>query len=632
MSELTMIRTDSESDIDRVYRDAQFFAALYEQNREMENFVNESIIKASGNRQAIQEMYVLNESAFTDKIKAFFTKIKNFFKKIFDKLGATMNALFGEQKKYMEQYANIIMNCKYNGGDVSDIKDHFKGLPRIVDAADNTEQSVIGTNMDKYFNQNIAGNDANHDSFLDLNVFNTYQQIMDAPIPRKMDINDEIKVTAFNEFIKQGYWSNKSSDGFVTKNDNNNTVDIDGTFRAYFDGSEDTITLSGDEVDKNFQVIINATYGGVSYLNKLEKLMNTITKKMDEAEKKMDDYVKAQQDKVRKAVAQQGPKTTDNKDVGISVTDEQIKNAIVGKSYDTNGKATINIGGKSYDIEDTTRKGMDVTVDSAKKNLSTLGIKTEPAKPEEKKSENTKQELKKSEIESAIQNITFKNGVADVQLKGDNFKILKSSAADGTAITVDDVANNAAVRNKFNIIEEAASLYFLLEDPSYSTDSSKSTDSNNSQASSRMRSGGAGSDSAKRVSDNTTAASNMTANTQQASNIQNIDQTDNNVQSKADQLLDADIHNRQGRVNADLQISSSIVRTMFNAFQLTNKDFYSIIQHHVQWYLSNPGQDKESTNKVSRKMDRNIAAGTTMKNPGTPNSNPAPENTSEGSK
>ena len=65
MSELTMIRTDSESDIDRVYRDAQFFAALYEQNREMENFVNESIIKASGNRQAIQEMYVLNESAFT---------------------------------------------------------------------------------------------------------------------------------------------------------------------------------------------------------------------------------------------------------------------------------------------------------------------------------------------------------------------------------------------------------------------------------------------------------------------------------------------------------------------------------------------------------------------------------------
>ena len=117
----------------------------------------------------------------------------------------------------------------------------------------------------------------------------------------------------------------------------------------------------------------------------------------------------------------------------------------------------------------------------------------------------------------------------------------------------------------------------------------------------------------------------MTANTQQASNIKNIDKTDSNIQNKADQLLDADIHNRQGRVNADLQISSSIVRTMFNAFQLTNKDFYSIIQHHVQWYLSNPGAEKDPANKATRKMDRNMnASGAQMKQPGTPSQNPTP--------
>ena len=174
-----MIRNDSETEIDRVYRDAQFFASLYEQNREMENFVNESLIKASGNKRAINEMYIIHESAFTDKIKAFFTKIKNFFKKIFDKLGASMNALFVEQKKFMEQYADIIMNCKYNGGDVSDVKDHFKGLPRIIDAADNTEQSVIGSNMDKYFNQNVVGNNENNDgSFLNLNVFDQLKALL----------------------------------------------------------------------------------------------------------------------------------------------------------------------------------------------------------------------------------------------------------------------------------------------------------------------------------------------------------------------------------------------------------------------------------------------------------------------
>ena len=112
MSELTMIRNDSETEIDRVYRDAQFFASLYEQNREMENFVNESLIKASGNKRAINEMYIINEAAAGDKIKGFFEKIKNFFKKIFDKLGASMNALFQEQKKFIEQYQYICTKVK----------------------------------------------------------------------------------------------------------------------------------------------------------------------------------------------------------------------------------------------------------------------------------------------------------------------------------------------------------------------------------------------------------------------------------------------------------------------------------------------------------------------------------------
>ena len=546
-NELSFARFDCESEFDRTARDFEFAYALMEQNREMERFVNESLILASGNKHAINEMTtIIHESAFTDKIKAFFTKIKNFFKKIFDKLGASMNAFFGEQKKYMEQYANLIMNCKYNGGDVSDVKDHFKGLPRILDAADNTEQAVIGTNMEKYFNQNVVGNnEENKGSFLDISVFDSADSIDKAPIPKKEDLNSEIRLKAFNEFIKQGYWSNKSSDGFATKNDNNNNVDIDGTFRAYFDGSEDTVTWSGDEVDKNFQVIINATYGGVSYMNKLEKLMTTITKKMDEAEKKMDDYVKTQQDKIKKAVAQQAPaedKTNSN------ITDDQIKSAINGKKYDNSGNATINIGGKSYPIKGAPNGDIDINTVKAK-----MG---------------------------------------------------------------EEEATNEATS-------------FVLEDPSYSTGNSSGGDSTaQQQAAQKLKSGGSGTDNTQKVSDANTAASNMTANTQQASNIKNIDKTDSNIQNKADQLLDADIHNRQGRVNADLQISSSIVRTMFNAFQLTNKDFYSIIQHHVQWYLSNPGAEKDPANKATRKMDRNMnASGAQMKQPGTPSQNatPAPQ-------
>jgi hypothetical protein len=58
---------------------------------------------------------------------------------------------------------------------------------------------------------------------------------------------------------------------------------------------------------------------------------------------------------------------------------------------------------------------------------------------------------------------------------------------------------------------------------------------------------------------------------------------------------------------------------MFNAFQLLNKDFFSIIKFHVQWYLSNPGAEKDAANKATRKMDRNMnASGAQMKNPGNP--------------
>lgn len=546
-NELSFARFDCESEFDRTARDFEFTYTLMEQNREMERFVNESLILSSGNKRAINEMTtIIHESAFTDKIKAFFTKIKNFFKKIFDKLGASMNALFGEQKKYMEQYANLIMNCKYNAGDVSDVKDHFKGLPRIIDAADNTEQAVIGTNMDKYFNQNVIGNNENADSFININVFDSAQSINDAPIPKKKDINSEIKLEAFNEFTKQGYWSNKSSDGFTTKNDNNNNIDIDGTFRAYFDGSEDTVSWSGDEIDKNFQVIINATYGGVTYMNKLEKLVNTITKKMDDAEKKMDDYVKSQQDKIKKAVANQGSNTNNEPgSANVKITKDQITNAATNAKYDTQGNAKVNIGGKTYEFSGGT----------------------------------TGQSVPLADLENKVK-------------------------ADG--VTIESVV--------FTEIQQVPT---------------NSSNNDNSKDAARMSSGGSGSDDAQKVSDANTKASNMTANTQQATTIKNTtgitDSNKNTVENKANQLLEADIHNRQNRVNADLQISSSIVRSMFNAFQLLNKDFFSIIKFHVQWYLSNPGAEKDAANKATRKMDRNMnASGAQMKQPGTPSQNPAP--------
>ena len=54
---LTGILSETESEYDRYWYNMEFCSKLIEQQQEMERFVNESLIIASGNKQAIQEMY-----------------------------------------------------------------------------------------------------------------------------------------------------------------------------------------------------------------------------------------------------------------------------------------------------------------------------------------------------------------------------------------------------------------------------------------------------------------------------------------------------------------------------------------------------------------------------------------------
>ena len=102
----------------------------------------------------------------------------------------------------------------------------------------------------------------------------------------------------------------------------------------------------------------------------------------------------------------------------------------------------------------------------------------------------------------------------------------------------------------------------------------------------------------------------MTAKTGTAQNINNTTgNVTNDLQAKAQQILDADVYNRQIRINESVNISTSIAKNMLDSFENTNKDFFNIIKHHVQWYLSNPGAEKLSENTTTRSRSLNIDAG-----------------------
>lgn len=484
MDMIETILTETESSIDRQWRNMEFCYELIEQHREMEQYVNECLIKASGNKKAINEMYILNEGTVGDKIKGFFTKIKNFFKKIFDKLGASLNGVFMEQKKYIDRYAYIITKCKWVQGDVSDIKDRFKGLPRIVDAADNAETAIIGNNIDKYF----KGEKPDIGNYIDINTFDSAQNIETAYKNEELRTRIENGATRdaiYNKFVGEGsYWSKANDFGSFKETDSNGNVDINATFSAWFDGSRDTVSYSPDEIDNNFQTIINTVYAGQSYMNKLEKIVNSVTKKMDDAAKNMENYHKAQQDKIMQAVK------------GNSVSEEELRKQRISNIKSQNASAVM------Y---------------SSKYNNYVNEVKVDEKSSSPSPNPSTKVDSK-----------TGSDQVTSAGKSNENINKLQVNKMDA-----ETVANTTGIK-----------------------------DDNKSE-----------------------------------------------IEKKATELLDVDIYNRQVRINESVNISSTIVRKMFNSFENTNKDFFEIIKAHVQWYLANPGKEKEAENQATRTRNLNMNAG-----------------------
>lgn len=335
---------DTESSLDRQWRNMEFLNAIYEQDRDMERYVNECLIKASGNKRAINEMTVLNEGTFFDKVKGFFNKIKNFFKKIFTKFSAALSGVFAEQKKYIDKYNFIITKCKWNAGEASDVKDRFKGIPRIFDMVDNVDSACMLQDMTNYADEKAAqggeqGQIDGKSAYIDVKVFDSAESIEKATIPEKID-NAKARDKVYEVFSKSQYWSTLKNFDSYKQTDSNGNADMPATMSAWFSGSVDEVSWDDTYIDNNFQTVINVSYAGQSYLNKLQKIVNNVTKKMDDLDKSMETYVKAQQDKVTKAINNGAEKAKQNAKQEEQQAAQQVKDAAAQGATETGQGAT----------------------------------------------------------------------------------------------------------------------------------------------------------------------------------------------------------------------------------------------------------------------------------------------------
>lgn len=330
---------DTESSLDRQWRNMEFLNAIYEQDRDMERYVNECLIKASGNKQAINEMTVLNEGTFFDKVKNFFNKIKNFFKKIFTKFSAALSGVFAEQKKYIDKYNFIITKCKWNAGEVSEVKDRFAGVPRIFDMVDNVDSACMLQDMTNYCDEKADGNIEGKKVFLDVNTFSSADAINAATVTEKLDVG-AARDKVYDLFSKSQYWSTLKNFDSYKQTDSNNNADMAATMTAWFNGSVDDTSWDATFVDNNFQTIINVSYAGQSYLSKLEKIVNSVTKKMDDLDKSMETYVKAQQDKIQKAITSGAEKTKQEEKNAAAKVDAAKTDATTEEPAETKEEST----------------------------------------------------------------------------------------------------------------------------------------------------------------------------------------------------------------------------------------------------------------------------------------------------
>ena len=613
-----MIGIQAESEFDRIIRDAEFSYQLMEQNREMERFVNESIILASGNRSAINEMAIINEAAAGDKIKSFFEKIKNFFKKIFDKLAASMSALFKEQKDYVEKYAKILTKCKWNCGDVTDVYDIFVGLPRIIDVVDTGDEAIFGPNSTNY----LTGEDTSNPEMKDENAkfnyknFTSEQNVKDALANAKANPVDATKerTAAFERYIKSGYWANQTDFASSRQNDSNGAVSPGDTFKAWFMGSADTTSYDGNKIEENFRTCINVCYAGQSYINKLEKIVTTVNKKMDDVSKAVENYNKAQKEKLMTFAKQEGGNT---KKLTVSIAHNDKDGYVVTSTLPadmTTDKKDVAANILKNANLDTLKAEVKNHIDTKYHNTITFSEPAEEAKPD---NPNNTGETKVTfaTYRSGDQTNGWSYDDTAANLTGDNKPVVKIDASDATKISEDEFKKK--VSDQYNgkkdkdgkkiVLESTFNLYrdyknFFNEDFG-STSSSSKDDTSNTSAKNSLN--GSGAAQVTKAGETNTALGNKAVGS--ASTNDNLDVA-GGVSKEIDEFITLDIKRRETIINANVNISTTLATQMFNAFKYINDQCFKAVKAHVQWYLSNPGAEDQAENQTTRarSLDMNV--------------------------
>jgi len=248
-----------------------FLESMIHEQNEMADYISECVILSNPNKKyALNELASFNEGAFGDKVKGMFTRLKSFFSRIWQKFLEKLNAWSMDNKKYLEEYKDIILGKKVTLESVK-MRNHKEGVNRIINIYKNKVNSFavplkydeIGFEDDNInsINKSARENMAN-DNEARNNAEKAYTRGQYTSVLETLDINLGVNLS-----------------------DDDELNGIAASLTSYFNGGNEDETWSTTKINDNMPHMFDMLYQYNDYVAGLTKMKEAFVSAMDKNEK-----------------------------------------------------------------------------------------------------------------------------------------------------------------------------------------------------------------------------------------------------------------------------------------------------------------------------------------------------------
>lgn len=307
-----------------------FFEAMIEEQREMEDYVNECItLSGSNNNKVFNEFQVFNEGKAGDKVKALFNRFRSFFSKIWQKFLEKLRAWVSNNKEYLETYKDIIIGKKVKLNNIK-MPDHFQeGWPRIEKIISSVTSFAKPLGADEfeeiYENSNTNSGEG-------------------STAEKKTESITKYKSAQYEKIFKDiGVDVSK-----VPIKDDEDLATVSSNLTSFLKGDENEFTA--DELESNMKVMFNKIYSYNETYDGLKKIQDTFQAAMTKSEQAYDKAFGDLKDLINKNAAAQkaaNEKGASDEVKNAAKTSDEKLNAEIKKAQDTQNKTKEKLGKKS---------------------------------------------------------------------------------------------------------------------------------------------------------------------------------------------------------------------------------------------------------------------------------------------